>query len=46
MVVLLVGEVGGLGSLAVVVGRPGVATSMRDCSGEGLGWRLRLRCRL
>ena len=26
--VLLVGEVGGLGSLAVVVGRPGVATSI------------------
>ena len=37
VVVLLVGEVGGLGSLAVVVGRPGVATSrraLRDCSGE------------
>ena len=48
VVVLLVGGVGGLGSLAVVVGRPGVATSrraLRDCSGEGLGWRLRLRCR-
>ncbi len=40
VVLLLVGEASGLGSLAVVVGRPGVATfrrALRDCSGEGLG---------
>ena len=47
LLLLLFGEVGGLGSLAMVVGRLGAAVSrrtLRDCSGEGLGLRFRLRC--